>query len=87
MEGGGHGGLSVFRGALLCGVVWGNCSPLLSLLPAHASSPAEAPGKKKITMGQPREIFFTDDEMSKWSRVFLFALACHFIRFGLFNHF
>lgn len=76
------GGLWAPHGALLCGVVWGSCSLLLSLLPAHASSPAEAPGKKIA-----ERFFFTDDEMNKWSHVFLFALACHFIHFGLFNNF
>lgn len=34
-----------------------------------------------------QEGFFTDDEMSKWIHVALFALVCHFIHFGLFNHF
>lgn len=41
--------------------------------------------QKKITVGQPREIFFfTCDETSKWSHLFLFALAHRFIHFELF---
>lgn len=68
-----------------CGAAASCCS--LSLLPACASSPAEAPEKKNHCGPTKTDVFFfTDDEMSKWSSMFLFALACHFIHFKLFNH-
>lgn len=82
------GGVWASCGAPLHGVVWGSCFLLLSLPAASLCQlPSRSTRKKKsLWANQDRCFFFTDDEMSKWSSMFLFALACHFIHFKLFNH-
>lgn len=74
--GGGHGELWAPRCARLC------CSPCCQPVPA----PQQKHQKKKSLWANQEIFFLTDDEMSKGSRMFPFALSRHFIPFGLFNN-
>lgn len=69
---------------LLCEGKCGAAAPCCFSCCQPVSTPLQKHQEKKIIVGQSRAIFFANDETSKWSCMFLFALAHRFIHFELF---